>query len=109
MDRAIAFYRDVLGLSPSYESPYWTSIPIGDCRIGLHPPFSESAPKGQGGWVIGVETQDIVALRATLVEAGAWVMEGYHQTPGGAVMDFRDPDGNQLQAIQVGSEVEELG
>jgi len=110
MDRSVAFYRDVLGLPPSYSSPHWTSIPIGDLRIGLHPPFGGSkGPAGSGGgWVVGVETEDIRALRAKLEAAGAWVMEGYHQTPSGAVMDFRDPDGSALQAIQVGSKVEEL-
>lgn len=111
MDRAVAFYRDILELPPSYSSPYWTSIPIGGIRIGLHPPFEGSEPPYSlpgKGWVVGMQTDDIRALRAKLEAAGAWVMEGYHDTPSGAVMDFRDPDGHALQAMQPGAKAKDL-
>ncbi len=111
MDRAVAFYRDVLGLSVGYASPHWSSVSIGDLRIGLHPPFDGASPPYSvpgKGWVVCVQTEDIRALRAKLEAAGVWVMEGYHQTPSGAVMDFRDSEGHALQAMQLGSKVEEL-
>lgn len=109
MDRAVAFYRDVLGLTPGYTSPHWSDFMMGDTRIGLHPSFDRSPiqPNGQG-WVLGVQTEDIRALRSALVGAGVFVSDGYHDTPSGVVMDFRDPDGNALQAIQVGSKAREL-
>lgn len=103
MDRAVAFYRDVLGLSAGYTSPHFSEIMMGDTRIGLHPPFEGVAGPTEGrGWVVGVQTPDIRALREALAAADVFVAEGYHDTPSGAVMDFRDPDGNPLQAIQVG-------
>jgi catechol 2,3-dioxygenase-like lactoylglutathione lyase family enzyme len=36
MERAIAFYRDVLGLEPDFESPHWTTFRTGVCTFALH-------------------------------------------------------------------------
>jgi catechol 2,3-dioxygenase-like lactoylglutathione lyase family enzyme len=36
MKRAIAFYRDVLGLEPDFESPHWTTFRTGVCTFALH-------------------------------------------------------------------------
>jgi predicted enzyme related to lactoylglutathione lyase len=109
MDRGVAFYRDVLGLAPGYTSPHWSEFKMGETRIGLHPSFDGSPvqPNGQG-WVLGVATEDIRSLRSSLEKAGVYVGSNYHDTPSGAVMDFRDPDGNALQAIQVGAKARDL-
>lgn len=109
MDRSVAFYRDVLGLTSGYTSPHFSEIKMGDTRIGLHPPFDGVTLPTEGrGWVIGVQTDDILALRAALTEAGVHVADGYHDTPSGVVMDFHDPDGNPLQAIQTGTMAKDL-
>jgi catechol 2,3-dioxygenase-like lactoylglutathione lyase family enzyme len=51
MERATAFYRDVLGLQPDFESPYWTTFRTGACTFALHagqkpriPPSRSSMP-----------------------------------------------------------------
>lgn len=109
MDRAVAFYANVLGLTPGHRSPYWSDFAMGSVRIGLHPRGDAMVPGTTGaGWVIGVATADLRALRAALVTAGVHVAPGYHDTPSGAVMDFRDPDGNALQAVQPGSRAGDL-
>lgn len=109
MDRAVTFYRDVLGLDPGYTSPHWSEFKMGETRIGLHPSFDGSPVEPDGrGWVLGVATPDIRELRTKLVATGVKVAEGYHDTPSGAVMDFRDPDGNALQAIQLGAKAKDL-
>ncbi len=36
MDRALAFYRDVLHLSPVEESSGWSMLGCGDALVGLH-------------------------------------------------------------------------
>ena len=36
MGRAIAFYRDVLGLEVKFESREWTELVFGDAIIALH-------------------------------------------------------------------------
>lgn len=109
MDGAVAFYSDTLGLTTGYTSPHFSEIMMGETRIGLHPPFGDAAlPTDGKGWVIGVQTDDIRALRKVLVDAGVHVADAYHDTPSGAVMDFCDPDGNPLQAIQVGVKSSDL-
>ena len=108
MDRAVAFYSSVLELEIGFASPYWTSIVIGDSQFGLHGPNDPNLPTPVGGWVVSVLTDDLSALRQKLIEAGTTLAEGYHDTPRGAVLSFQDPDGNQLQAMQLGVKASEI-
>lgn len=103
MERSVAFYRDVLGLKPGTISPWWSDFDLGGARLGLHPPFREGSVQRGGGWVVGVQVGDIAAFRQALADGGYPTMHEYHETPSGVVLDFADPDGNPLQAIQVGS------
>jgi predicted enzyme related to lactoylglutathione lyase len=107
MDRAVAFYRDQLGLAPGMVTKWWSTFPIGDVQIGLHPPF-EGADQAPGrGWILGVEVDDLRALRANLESSGT-PCAAYHDIPGGCVMDFADPDSNPIQAMQNGVSVKDL-
>ena len=110
MDRATAFYRDLLELKIGIQSPYWTDFELGNARIGLHPPFAGVEPTlaPNANALIGVATRDIVRLRSKLELAGDFVRGAFHQTPGGVVLDFVDPDGTQWQAIQLGSQLSDL-
>lgn len=111
MDRSVAFYRDVLGLPSGHVSPYWSDFSLGDKRLGIHPvwhgndspaviPFKNA--------VIGVEAPDLARLRSVLCSAGEYVKGDLHETPGGVIMNFVDPDGNNWQAIQVGSKLKDF-
>lgn len=102
MDRAIGLYRDVLGLTPGTQSPYWSDFSIpGGGKVGLHPPFVGGSLANGSGWILGLEVDDVVNLRAML-EAAGHVVGGYHDVPGGVVIDFADLDGNPIQAMQAG-------
>ena len=102
MNRAVEFYRDVLGLTPGTLSPYWSDLRMADgTMIGLHPPFTGGRMPDGSGWVLGVEVDDVRAFRAKLEAAGRSVT-GYHDVPGGVVIEFTDFDGNPIQAIQMG-------
>jgi lactoylglutathione lyase len=49
MKRSVAFYRDVLGLSVKFETPYWTELANEGTTIALHPADSvnpEAASEG---------------------------------------------------------------
>src|SRR5438128_10177393 len=37
MNRAVKFYRDVLGLSLKFESPGWSEFVTGETTLALHP------------------------------------------------------------------------
>jgi predicted enzyme related to lactoylglutathione lyase len=106
MDRAVAFYRDCLGLVPGFVSSPWSEFDLGGVRLGLHPPFS-GGPSGTG-WIVGIQVNDIAECRARLAAAGYPTDAAYHDIPGGVVLDFRDPDGNALQAMQPGITVAQL-
>ena len=102
VERAAAFYRDVLGLTPAYISPGWGQLSVpGGGSIGLHPPFAEGAKPNGSGWILGLEVDSVAATRAAVEGAGVSVGT-YHDVPGGVVLDFSDPDGNPIQVIQHG-------
>ncbi len=102
VEAAVVFYRDILGLTPGYVSPHWADFTLPDgSRIGLHSPFGEGHTANGSGWILGIEVDSVVSLRGQLETAGHKV-GGYHDVPGGVVMDFTDLDGNSIQAIQTG-------
>ena len=110
MERSIAFYRDVLGLTPLMESPYWTEFKLGEGKIALHHRLEDgSGPCGENGkgWYLGLLCSD-VSLLARKVREGGGSEHGMHQTPGGVVLTICDPDGNPMQAMQVGAKLEDL-
>ena len=37
MDKAVKFYRDVLGLRVKFESPGWSEFVTGETTLALHP------------------------------------------------------------------------
>jgi predicted enzyme related to lactoylglutathione lyase len=97
MDQAVYFYQQVLGLTVVHQSPYWSSIKAGNSMIGLH--GGQEAPPA-GGWLVCLETPDLDALEKQLRAHDVHVGDR-HQTPRGWLIDFADPDGNRLQAIQL--------
>jgi len=107
MDRAVAFYRDVLGMKPGVVSPYWSDLTVGDFKVGLHPPFKDGPTELGRGWILGIEVDDLRGLRAVLEQAGT-KCGGYSDVPGGCVMEFTDPDGNPIEAMQAGVSSKDL-
>lgn len=110
MDRAAAFYKQVLGLRAEIESPYWTQFDLGNGKIALRHAIEGFAADGKAktGWFLGLQTPDLRGLRRRLEEADAQIHGDYHDTPGGVVLSFADPDGNPIQAIQPGAKAANL-
>jgi lactoylglutathione lyase len=46
MDKAVKFYRDMLGLQLKFESPGWSEFVTGETTLALHP-ASEKNPAGK--------------------------------------------------------------
>ena len=46
MDKAVKFYRDVLGLKVKFESPGWSEFVTGETTLALHP-ASDKNPAGK--------------------------------------------------------------
>ena len=54
MDRAIAFYRDKLGLELKFQSPFWSEFATGETVLALHP-ASDEKPAGTVELGFGVD------------------------------------------------------
>ena len=67
MDRAIRFYRGTLGLTPKFESPYWTEIATGETTLALHP---ASADHPAGTFRLGFRVPDIQAFYTEMSAKG---------------------------------------
>ena len=92
----VAFYREVLGATVQSESPNWARVRLGNVDLGVH-----SGPAGYEGWMPAFRVPDVRSVRAALLTAGFECRE-YHDIPGGVSLQFRDPAGNWLAAIQYG-------
>jgi catechol 2,3-dioxygenase-like lactoylglutathione lyase family enzyme len=43
MDRAVAFYRDVIGLPLKFQSPQWSEFATAETTFALHPASDKNA------------------------------------------------------------------
>ena len=109
MPRAVAFYRDVLGLPIVQESPAWSQFDLGNrVALGLHIAMGETKSP-QPGWVPGFQVADVRAARERVAAAGGQIAQDFHDIPGGVVLEFTDPDGNHIDVTQEGVTCADLG
>lgn len=100
MDRAIAFYGDVLGLPLEYRSGNeWAQLSAGSVKIGLH--GTGSAGEARTGGTLAFTVTDLDASKAKLAERGvALGHEGGGDRLGPRFVEFADPDGNALALFE---------
>ncbi len=101
LDKAKAFYEDVLGMEMSFEMPGWAEFaPVKNGpAVGLA--LREGAPAQTGGAVVVLRVQDIHATKAELTEQGVEFDGEIEEYPGVVRLAlFRDPFGNRLQLAQ---------
>lgn len=98
MDSAIDFYEGTLGLKlMRREGNDWAEFQAGDSILAVSGELATRPHQGGAKVVLG--TGDIQGVADHLAEAG--VKRGAVQDLGGAKMlEFYDPDGNELIAIQ---------
>jgi len=104
-DRALAFYRDVLGLVPTRDAPFgpglrWLEVtPAGAATsIALLPPQGGAAGVDTG---IRLTTTDVESDHEELRGAGVDVDDILRFGPGVPPMfTLRDPDGNVLYVVE---------
>jgi predicted enzyme related to lactoylglutathione lyase len=97
MERAVAFYRDALGLEVLEHDGDWSEVTAGDQRIGLNGSGGES-PSGDGGAVLAFGISDAIETEVqALKDKGVTFTGEVSEHPWGKIAPFRDPDGNDLQ------------
>jgi catechol 2,3-dioxygenase-like lactoylglutathione lyase family enzyme len=106
MARALAFYRDVLGMRVLDTNPWWSSLDCFGARVGLHAtggapvaalPHDDHGP--HGGAVLTLRSTDLDADVAHLARNGVPVL-GRSDNDWGRIALLRDPDGNFLKLMQ---------
>ena len=91
MNKAVKFYRDMLGLQLKFESPGWSEFVTGQTTLALHP-ASEKNPAGKvelGFTVTDVET----FYRETSAKGVLFSMAPRKQDFGGVLARFVDSEG----------------
>ena len=106
MKRAVAFYKEALGLQPTTEDPHWTALTCGPIRIGLHwtegspvPAVPRDAHGSHAGGTLTLRSTDVPADRMQLEKSGAKIL-GEFDEPWGHLLVFEDPDGNVLKLMK---------
>jgi catechol 2,3-dioxygenase-like lactoylglutathione lyase family enzyme len=99
MDRAVAFYRDVLELELSYRSgEEWAQLVAGSVQVGLH--GAGSGPVRPGG-TLAFTVPDLDTAKVKLTTRGVEVgHEGGGEGRGPRFVEFNDPDGNVLALFE---------
>jgi predicted enzyme related to lactoylglutathione lyase len=93
MDAAVAFYRDTLGLSLTFQSPFWSEFDTGETRLALHP-ASDQNPAGSVQ--LGLGTADVDAFCANIEAQGLAVTSPPADMHGTRIARFRDIDGSEI-------------
>jgi catechol 2,3-dioxygenase-like lactoylglutathione lyase family enzyme len=94
MPRAVAFYRDVLGLTPAgIVTDFWVEFEIAGGTFALGK-FDDIGKPGSAQ-SLALETPDLPAFRTLLAQRGVASTEPY-DTPVCWMSVVRDPDGNQV-------------
>jgi predicted enzyme related to lactoylglutathione lyase len=103
MDRAIAFYRDILGFRLTSRD-YVTRFHIDGVLFELVPNPSGFALPGAGNARLSLGVSDIRQATRELESRGV-ATTPVKEEPGGLLSFFKDPDGNELclwQSVSAG-------
>jgi len=91
MDKAVKFYRDVLGLKMKFESPGWSEFVTGETTLALHP-ASDKNPAGKVE--LGFTVPDVAAFYRDMSGKGVlFTMPPKKQDFGGMLAQFVDSEG----------------
>lgn len=100
MDKAVKFYRDVLGFQVKFESPGWSEFLTGETTLALHA-ASDRNPAGRVE--LGFTVGDVEAFYRDFSAKGVvFTMPPKKQDFGGLLAQFVDSEGAHCS---VGTEV----
>lgn len=107
MDRAVKFYRDVLGLPLRFESPGWSEFSTGETSLGLHP-ASEKNPAGS--IELGFHVPDLERFHREMSAKGVrFSMPPTKQDFGATLAQFLDSEGARCSVAEQTAEAANQG
>ena len=99
MDRAVGFWRDVVGLDVRLHTPHWSELVWHDAVVALH-----GGGTGEGNASgLGLQVADIEASCREIVEGGGRVLEAPVDRPGEGIRlaSVADTEGNAFALSQL--------
>jgi catechol 2,3-dioxygenase-like lactoylglutathione lyase family enzyme len=104
MARAVAFYRDILGMRVLDSNDWWTSLDFFGARIGLHGTGGAPVARPQQRWptagaTLTLRSTDLDADLAYLEKCGVRVLSR-SDNEWGRLAVFADSEGNLLKLMQ---------
>ncbi len=90
MDKAVAFYRDTLGLKLGFASPFWSEFETGDVKLALHP---ASAKNPAGGVELGFTAPDLPGIYEGRDAAGLTFVRAPEDEHGTLISQILDSEG----------------
>ena len=102
MDRALAFYRDGLGLSVMTHSPGWSQLACGDASVGLHGIYRGVTERPIAHAGLNLQVDDLDAAVGQAVAHGAQLVAIREAEPRAPVRlgVLMDPDGGGFELRQ---------
>ena len=93
MNRAVKFYRDVVGLPMKFESPGWSEFATGETTLGLHPASEKNAA---GTVELGFTAGDLQKFHREMTGRGVqFTMPPTKQDYGNTLAQFVDSEGGR--------------
>ena len=93
--RAKALFRELLGVEPYADAPYYVGFKVGNQDIGLDPNGH------QDGTTVYYHVDDIKKSLTVLEDAGAKTLQGIRDVGGGRLIaSIKDVDGNIIGLLQ---------
>lgn len=101
LPRAVAFYRDILGLPLKYRFVDYAGFDAGGVELGLKT-WGGLEPPREGEPMVNSLVDDVDRACRELSAKGVRFTKGPEDTPwGGRIAVFHNPDGNTLQLTQI--------
>ena len=98
MNRAVKFYRDVLGFQLKFESPGWSEFATGETPLALHP-ASEKNPAG--AVELGFTVPDVQKFFKDADGKGVrFTLPPTKQDFGGVLTQFADSEGGHCSVSE---------
>ena len=93
MNRAVAFYRDTLGLTLKFSSPEWSEFATGSTTLALHPASQENPA---GTTHLGFHADDIAGAHTMLASSGVRFTRAPTPQHGIQLAEFVDTEGARV-------------
>ncbi|MCF8724279.1 putative enzyme related to lactoylglutathione lyase [Nitrospina gracilis] len=99
LDRAVAFYQNVLGMKLLFKLDDWAEFDLNGQRLALRR-VDRWEPEANAGAMVHLEARPIELVVEVLKNKGVAIVHEIEEHPYGKMATFLDPDGNRIGLYQ---------